>query len=48
MSDSSGMRGERGKGDLADETGAQHARRVQRSLRFVECGAAAESCEFVP
>ena len=37
------------KGDkgLADETRVKHARRVQRSFRFVKCGAATEPCELV-
>jgi len=32
----------------ADKTRAQHARRVERSLRFVKCGPASEPCELVP
>jgi hypothetical protein len=44
VSNSSGRRRE---GALADETGVQHARCVQRSLRLVECGAAEEPGELV-
>jgi len=37
------------KGYLAaDKTRAQHARRVEGSLRFVKCGPASEPCELVP
>ncbi len=32
---------------MADKTWVKHARRVQRSLCFVKCGAATEPCKLV-